>query len=282
MISKVKFVQTYTKYCDHIKAAEAESILSSYKAMYDYLEKECVDDYLMVNLKLGLIWNTLDQIRKKNIFLKDLSESWDSQVTKQCKNIVGHLWNINAENGMTESEKILFGKFCKLSNEQEDAALQLYMWMLFSNTKNGRTLLERTNEYCNKLKKAQTNEEITAILTHKDEHKNDFKARFVCAIPIPKLRLFKMFNPKTLEEAEEGYAKLEEMADQGEICYDDYIYVRDILLSRCPQRYKWIADHKNDKPTELFDGQYQDVQKALEECEREEMLEKLEESFEEA
>lgn len=260
MKTKKTILEQYTKYLQLINECKKEELPTNFKKFTDFLKANTDNKRFQGILYLDCIHKTLVQVSQREVRLKELSQSWSSTAAKKCWEKVNKLNSIRKEEEDTSSVsisdryKILLGSLFNFMEEQTDPCLKLYMYMAHeSKDSDGQKLYGSEMLLVDKLLKADSEEEIEALLQPKTEEKKDFQTRFVCKIPINKLELFKLFNPKDLVETEECYLKLEEMVNQNEISYDDYCYVRDILLS--PRKSYYTNGGKWEEPTtKLFSG----------------------------
>ena len=245
MKTKTTILQQYRKYLEAIKDCDKTQLTTNYAKLMDFITKECKEedyDFWLI-LYINCVYMTLKQVRARNIFLKEISEDWNPSNVDRFHKLLDKVCALREEGG--DDYKICLGNLFKLILEQSDPSMQLYMHMRHENSIDGRNFYKKDSMLIKKLHQAVSDEEIDRILQESKETPpptQHTSTRFSCTTPLSKKDyvevLFKEFNPQTLEEAEECYAKLEDWATEGRICYDDYRYVKEILLSRNPKKYE--------------------------------------------
>lgn len=251
MKAKTTILQQYRKYLEAIKNCDKAQVATNYAKFIDFIDKECKEeDYdFWLLIYINCVYMTLKQIRARNVFLKEISEDWNPSYVDKCYKLIGKVCEKREEG--EDDYKVCLGNLFIFILEQSDPSMQLYMHMLHENSIDGKSFYKKDSFILKKLHKAESDEEIDRILQESKEIPPSTlhpSARFSCTTPLSKVEvLFKEFNPQTLEEAEECYSKLEDWATEGRICYDDYLYVKDILLSRNPKKYECIAQIKLEK-----------------------------------
>lgn len=269
MNTKLTIVQQYKKYCDAVQSNSGSGIPSLFKKFEDFLEKEFQDgmDYeLWYLMKRRSISFTLHQIFDKQVYLNKLSLDWDSSAVQECYKLIGNLKKYD-ESDDENSWRICFARLVKLFQDTEDPCTKLYIYTCYYKSIEGKKFFNDGKDKFKKILEAQSEEEIEELLKKPNvERKQLASERFACLVDIPKVELFKLFTPKSIEEQDENYEKLEEMATNGEISYNDYSYVKDILLGKPKQ---FFSTHQGNV-TEPFTLQVYDGEKMLQELDEEE------------
>ncbi len=269
MNTKFTIVQQYKKYCNAVLSNDGRGIPSLFKKFDDFLEKEFQDGmdfelwYLMKRRSINF---TLHQIFEKQVFLNKLTLDWDTSAVQECYKLIGILKRCD-ESDDENSWRICFARLAKLFQDTEDPCTKLYLYNCYYQTIEGKKFFNDGKKKFNSILKAQSEEEIEELLKKPNvERKQLASERFACLVDMPKEELFKLFTPTSMEEQEEMYDKLEEMATNGEISYNDYTYVKDILLGKTKQ---YFSTHQGNV-TEPFKLQVYDGEKMLQELDEEE------------
>lgn len=164
MITKKTLVQQYGRYLDLIKREEDCSKLVVYfsnckKLLYE----KCEDSALATTLELDSIYKLLVQVRERNIMLKNLAWKWNHDAVQECYRLLKLIksvpYEVNEEQYMVNEAKLF-----RLINEQEDMAMQLYLYFLHWKEPDGKRLYESSRGVVEKLLKARSDEEIDEIL----------------------------------------------------------------------------------------------------------------------
>lgn len=279
MHTKLTIVEQYKKYLNAISKDNGSSIPSLFKKFYDFLGKEHnegLDFDFYFHILRNSIKCAIKQIENKKVYLKKLSADWDDSSVKQCYKLI-NLLEQNAKNDDGDSYLVNFNRLSNLLFlETEDPCTMLFMCTCFSRTEEGNTFFNCRSYEVSQLIKASSEEEIEEILEDINQKLEGNKKpspslRFSCQMDLPREELFKLFTPTSMEEQEEMYGKLEEMATNGEISYNDYSYVKEILLNKCKHYFetKDFSTHQGNV-TEPFTLQVYDGEKMLQELEEEE------------
>lgn len=233
-MKKITFVSQYSKYLKVINEAALTELPTLYSKFVKFLDEECEDSELAAVLKLDSICKTIKAIKKNNFKLKEASVNWNSKVVGSFYDLEKRL----SKQDISDDEfKLLTFKALSTAAEQSDTALKLYLYQVhYENSSVGRELFESERSRVNMLFQCKDDLEVDAVLKKNVDAEEKTNERFSCTIPTPKTVLYKLFTPSSLEECEACYSKLEAMADKGEISYDDYSYVKEILLA--PTSYR--------------------------------------------
>lgn len=163
MITKKTLVQQYEKYLDAIKQDDGNNLVLNFSKFVDLLSRECNDSKLRSELELACINNALVQVRERNIMLKNLAWKWNHDAVQECYRLLKLIksvpYEVNEEQYMVNEAKLF-----RLINEQEDMAMQLYLYFLHWKEPDGKRLYESSRGVVEKLLKARSDEEIDEIL----------------------------------------------------------------------------------------------------------------------
>ena len=266
MIQRLTITQQYAKYLENIKSCDDAQVISNFNKLESFLANlfntQAEDEELLTHIKLDSINMTLKEIRKRSIKLKNAASYWDSKEIGRFFNLLDKanaIYNNLKEHQEGSSEEYIAveGVLINCINEQKDPSVKLYMYLKHEDSAEGRNLYKSSSNTAKQLIAASSEEEIDVILqevNNPQQTKPNPSTRFKYASSIPKIKLFELFNPQTLEEAEQCYSKLEDMVDNGEINYEDYQYVKDILLSRNTQKYINLQEIKIKQAEEAKKG----------------------------
>lgn len=169
MITKTRIVLAYSRYLDSIKQCDGGEIPSKFGKLTNWLNSNVCNleeddkwfDFYWVVL-IDSIGKTIAQLKKKEVRLKEVSESWSSIEVKECYRLV-KLINQSINNNRDQFS-VNWARFCKLTSDTEDIALRLYMYMTYRDSYAGEGFFSQYYRIIPSLFKAETDEEIDKII----------------------------------------------------------------------------------------------------------------------
>lgn len=168
MISKKTLVQQYEKYMDAIKQDDGNNLVLNFSKFTAWLSSKCEDSKLWNALELACINNALVQIKKKNIMLKYIAWNWNHDAVQEfyrlLKLIKSVPYEVNEEQYMVNEARLF-----KLIDDQEDPALQLFLYLKHYEKPDGKRLYESSKDVVEKLLVAASDEEIDEILNPEEK-----------------------------------------------------------------------------------------------------------------
>lgn len=163
MISKKTLVQQYEKYLDAIKQGDGNNLILNFSKFTAWLSSKCEDSKLWNALELAAINNAIVQIKKKNIMLKYIAWKWNHEAVQECYRLLKIIetvpYEVNEEQYMVNEARLF-----KLIDDQEDPALQLFLYLRHYEKPDGKRLYESSKDVVEKLLVAASDEEIDEIL----------------------------------------------------------------------------------------------------------------------
>lgn len=168
---KTTIVEQYKKFLELLGKSENRTIPTLFKKFKTFIEtqyNEGLDKELYWIVWNGLVSHSIEECIKRDLRLKDFSLAWSSQSTEQCYQLVKKL-SLLAKQGEGQSDqyKILTYQLQKLMKETDDAALQLYLYQVHKNSRDGEGLYNSELAREKLLLQCNTNEEIETLL-HKE------------------------------------------------------------------------------------------------------------------
>lgn len=279
MKPKTTIVGQYKRYLKAIETCDKQEVPQNFSKFQQFIDKEADGD-LYVFLKLASVKMTLVQVRKRGVALrKELTKDFWDVFNSLKRHIEEQKSGRNLTMSCPDEIKVQFARVLEQINKQTDHSTQLYMWLCYDNNIKDH-LLTKWLPTVDRLTDAESEEEIEAVL--EDASRNTLKTVSVnpttdeekesldreCCKQISEM--YKHFNPKNIEEAEENIEELNSMLTNGEILKGAYDVVNEYLLSR-KHIYSNGNTYKEPQTTplnfEIIDGE-----KFLEEDELEAVL----------
>lgn len=179
---KEKLLKLYKRLLQVLTTDNATEIINCFKMFDDYsthkFYKENLDKQYFKTLQLCAICHTVEALKSLDVNYKSLAVRWNSEAVQRCYELVKKL-NKLASVGEKESDKfnVLFAQFCRLVNEEDDAALQLYMHQVYKDSYDGTAFYTSELKREKKLLQCKTEEEIDALLKSFEPDKNEEKLK---------------------------------------------------------------------------------------------------------
>lgn len=243
MKEKTIVLQQYCKYLQAIKECNVEQVPSMFKTFMTFLDNNTKNEEFYSIVAFNAIGGTLGVTEQKGLNYKSASTNWNSKIVARGMHLIDELKKAYGDALGTiytnEQERfgIVFGNYIKTVDSADDPCIQLFLYSVYNRATKGDKPLPRIFSYqamtLNKMLGASSDEEIESILSslqEPQEETNTASPTQTTHEPREKTELFKLFNPKDLAETEACFAMAEEMFSKGELCKDDYSYVKEILL----------------------------------------------------
>lgn len=247
MEEKLKVMNTYKRYLESLGNKDS-NLVENFRAVCKYLDDN-TDEYFYVALMTNCVFNTVKAAKERNLKLRDMASDWNHSAVQEFFNLKDKAVNLKRI-GNYESYKVIEYRLQKLIYEEESPHTKLYMYIKHSESEDGYEFYKHSKNTVWKLLKAKSSNEIESILSslqEPQEETNTASPTQTTHEPREKTELFKLFNPKDLAETEACFAMAEEMFSKGELCKDDYSYVKEILLS--PRRVFYKNGGTYKEPT---------------------------------
>lgn len=183
MLEKVVIMTQYRKFLELLTSKNTKEIIKGFNKFDKFIKKQYqkgLNDELFVTIRLSCICHTVEVLQEEDIRLKDFAIRWNKDTVQRAYELLKKLSALKRqEDTDSEQYKILFGHFMKLIEDEEDAALKLYLLQVHKKSPTGQTWYTSKLKTENELLKAETEEEIDYILRSPSD--NLLKIQELCA-----------------------------------------------------------------------------------------------------
>lgn len=153
-------VEQYKKYLKTIKE-ENTNVVESFGKLMDFVDQHCENKRLSMAIELDAIHNTLVQVRKRGIKLKEGGE-WSSMAVRRAYELIKNL-NRDFKDGSADSYKVNFHNFLELATKQP-SNLRLYIHLIHEDSSDGKDLYISEKKLIDQLFEKETEEELEKVL----------------------------------------------------------------------------------------------------------------------
>ena len=153
-------VEQYKKYLKTIKE-ENTNVVESFGKLMNFIDQNCTNKRLSAAIELDAIHNTLVQVRKRGIKLKEGGE-WSSMAVRRAYELIKNLKR-DFKEGSADSYKVNFHNFWELATKQP-SNLRLYMHLIHEDSSDGKDLYISEKKLIDQVFEKETEDELEKVL----------------------------------------------------------------------------------------------------------------------